>query len=104
DLAAKEIEQLDKQIAAAQVRLAISERELTNHDLQVDSAKEADAFMGDKFTNPELYDWMIGQVSSTYFQSYQLAYDVAKRCEVGYRYELAIPDSSFIQFGYWDSL
>ncbi|HET9788469.1 MAG TPA: hypothetical protein VFP47_15135, partial [Pyrinomonadaceae bacterium] len=39
-----------------------------------------------------------------YFQSYQLAYDVAKRAERAYRYELGLKDSNFIQFGYWDSL
>jgi Tc toxin complex TcA C-terminal TcB-binding domain len=43
-------------------------------------------------------------LSGTYFQSYQLAYDVAKRAERAYRYELGLMDSNFIQFGYWDSL
>ena len=47
---------------------------------------------------------MIGQISGVYFQAYQLAYSVAKQAEQCYRRELAIPDSSFVQFGYWDSL
>jgi len=49
---------------------------------------------------------MVGQISGTYFQSYQLAYDVTKRAEKAYRMELGLKDSdtSFIQFGYWDSL
>jgi hypothetical protein len=47
---------------------------------------------------------MVGQISGIYFQSYQLAYDVAKRAERAYRYELGLKDSNFIQFGYWDSL
>src|SRR6201986_3523205 len=47
---------------------------------------------------------MVGQLSSVYFQGYQLAYDVAKRAERSFRYELGLVDSSFIQFGYWDSL
>ena len=104
DLAAKEIEQMDKQITAAEIRVAIAERELANHDLQIQHAKQNDAFMHDKFTNQELYDWMVGQVSAIYFQSYKLAYDVAKRSERAFRFELALDDSSFIQFGYWDSL
>ena len=57
-----------------------------------------------KFTNQQLYSWMVGQLSGIYFQSYQLAYDVAKRAERTYRYELGLKDSNFIQFGYWDSL
>src|SRR5207248_900786 len=80
-LAIKEIEQVDKQIAAAEIRCAIAEIELNNHNLQVENAKEVEAFMRDKYTNQELYDWMVGQISSIYFQSYQMAYDIAKRVE-----------------------
>jgi hypothetical protein len=104
DLAAKELVQIGKQIAAAEIRLAIAERDLENHDLQIENAKQVDEFMRGKFTNRELYDWMVSQISGIYFQSYQIAYDVAKRAERTYRFELGLEDSSFIQFGYWDSL
>src|ERR1041385_9184556 len=103
-MANKELEQIEKQIAAADIRKAIAENDLRNHDLQVENTKEVDEFMRSKFTNRELYDWMVGQISGIYFQSYQLAYDVAKRAECAYRYELGLKESSFIQFGYWDSL
>jgi len=103
-LASKELEQLDKQIAAAEIRVAIAERELENHKLQVENAKEVDAYMRDKYTNQELYNWMVGQISSIYFQSYQMAYDIAKRAERAFRHELGLSESDFIQFGYWDSL
>jgi len=105
DLATKELKQVEKQIAAAEIRLALSERELENHDLQIENAKEVDEYMrGQKFTNRELYSWMVGQLSGIYFQTYQLAYDVAKRAERAYRHELGLKDSNFIQFGYWDTL
>lgn len=105
DLATKELQQVKKQIAAAEIRLAISEHELQNHDLQIENAKEVDEYMrAQKFTNQQLYSWMVGQLSGIYFQSYQLAYDVAKRAERTFRYELGLRDSNFIQFGYWDSL
>ncbi len=103
-MASKELEQFDKQILAAEIRLAIAELELRNHDLQVENAQEMDALLHDKFTNRELYDWMVSQISGIYFQNYQLTYDLAKRAERAYRYELGLPDSNFIQFGYWDSL
>ena len=104
DLTIKEIEQLDKSIAAAQLRIAIAEKELDNHVLQIDNAKATDEFMRSKYTNHELYQWHIGQISQVYFRSYQLAYDLAKRAERCFRFELGLQDSSFIQFGYWDSL
>jgi hypothetical protein len=102
--AAREIMHIDKQILAAEIRKAITERELDNHKKQIEQAEEIEQFMKDKYTNRELYSWMIGQISSIYFQAYQLAYDVAKRAERTYRHELGLNDSDFIQFGYWDSL
>ncbi len=104
DLATKELLQVEKQIAAAEIRLAISEHELENHDLQIENATEVDEYLRNKFTNQELYSWMVGKLSGIYFQSYQLAYDIAKRAERTFRYELGLSDSNFIQFGYWDSL
>ena len=103
-LANLELDQIDRQISAADFRRQIADQELINHDHQVENANEADTFMRDKYTNRELYNWMIGQISSLYFQGYQLAYDVAKRAERAYRFELGLDDSNFIQFGYWDSL
>ena len=103
-LATKELEQLDKQIASASLKQQISQKELDNHDLQISHSKDIDDFMHSKYTNVELYQWMLGQVSGTYFQSYQLALDLAKRAEHCYRYEIGVDDSEFIQPQYWDSL
>jgi hypothetical protein len=104
NLANQELKQVEKQIAAANIRLAIADLEVKNHDLQTENAKAIDEEMRAKFTNQELYDWMIGQISAVYFQSYQLAYDIAKRAERAFRFELGLEDSNYIQFGYWDSL
>ncbi len=103
-LADKELERIDKQIAAAEIRRAVAQNELDNHTKQIEQARAVDAFMQDKFTNEELYDWMVSQLSAVYFQSYQLAYDLARRAEKAYQHELALPEQSFIDFGYWDSL
>ena len=103
-LANKEIEHIDKQIAAARIRQEIATKELQNHELQVENARAVDEFMRSKFTNRELYDWMVAQTSALYFQAYQLAYDLAKRAERAYQFERGITSSSFVQFGHWDSL
>jgi hypothetical protein len=104
NLATIELEQIDKQLIAAQIRLAVAEQELRNHEQQIDNAREVDQFLRGKFTNQDLYQWMIGQVSGLYFQSYQLAYDLAKRAETCFQFELGLPQSSYVNFGYWDSL
>jgi hypothetical protein len=100
----KEMKHIEKQIDAAKIRSAIVEQELTSHDLQIENTKEVDVFMHDKFTNNQLYSWMVSQISTIYFQSYQMAYDLAKRAEKGFRHEIGDQDAAFIQFGYWDSL
>jgi peptidoglycan hydrolase-like protein with peptidoglycan-binding domain len=104
NLAAREIMQIDKQIVAAEIRREIAEHELQNHRKQMENALEVEEFMRQKYTNRELYSWMVGQMSGVYFQAYQLAYEMAKRTELCFRHELGITESTFIRFGYWDSL
>lgn len=104
DQAKAELQQVEKQILAATVRQSIANQELQNQQLEIDNAQAEDEFMHSKFTNSDLYSWMISQLSTIYFQSYQLAYALAKQAEQTYRYELALSDSSYIKFGYWDSL
>jgi hypothetical protein len=103
-LATREIEQMERQIAAAEIRLAIGERELQNHDTQIQNAREADAYMRDKFSSRELYDWMVAQVSTLYFQSYQLALAAAKRAERSHRFQTGSSDAEIVRAGHWDSL
>jgi peptidoglycan hydrolase-like protein with peptidoglycan-binding domain len=104
NLANKELEQIGQQIIAAKCRLDMANTDKDNQQLQIDNAREDNDFMHSKFTNEDLYSWMIGQIATTYFQSYQLAYDVAKRAERCFRFELGLADSNYIQFGYWDSM
>lgn len=103
ELAQLEQEQLDKQIIAAEIRRAIAEKELENHQRQIEQSKEVQTFYKDKYTNQELYDWMIGEVSRVYFQAYKLAFDMAKKAERAMQFELETEDT-FIEFGYWDGL
>ncbi|MEU5296204.1 neuraminidase-like domain-containing protein [Streptomyces umbrinus] len=103
-MAATELPQIDKQILAAEIRHQIAEQELRHHDKQRENAAAEDEFQRSKFTNKELYDWMVGQLSAVYFQSYQLVFDLAKRAERCFRHELGLSDSNYVRYGYWDSL
>ena len=103
-LASKELDQIDKQILGAQIRLDISNTEVANQELQIENAKAVDDLMHSKFTNIDLFSWMITQISTVYFKSYNLAYATAKKAEQCFRYELGMSDSAYINFGYWSSL
>jgi hypothetical protein len=104
ELAQRELDQIDKQILAAQIRLNIAELDQANHEKQIAHAEETDAFLKSKFTNVQLYSWMVAQISALHYQSYRLAYDLAKKTEQALKHELALEDTNFIQFGHWDSM
>jgi hypothetical protein len=99
-----QIEQAKIQIAGAKLALQIAQQNKTLQQEQVANIQKQIDFLNGKFTSDGLYDWMAGSLSATYFQSYRLAYQLCKQVERGYRFELGIQASSFIQFGYWDSL
>ena len=99
-----ELRQIDKQIIAAEIRLAVAEKEIENHSLQMEQSKKVDDYMRSKFTNAELFDWMVGQLSTVYFQSYQLAYSTAKKAEKCLQHELGSVETNYVKFGYWDNL
>ena len=103
-VADKELRQIDQQIAAQEIRIAVTQRELTAHDRQIENAVAIEEFLRSKYSNENLYNWMLTQVSRVYFQAYKLAYQLAKRAEKTFQFERALASSNFIQFGYWDNL
>jgi hypothetical protein len=100
----RELQQIDRQITAAEIRLAIAEKELETHERQIEQAEAALELLTAKYTNEELFAWMQAQVAGVYFQAYKLAYDLAKRAERAYMRERGVAAPTFVQFGYWDSL
>jgi len=102
--ALRELTQIDKQLAAARLRLAIATKELENHRKQIDNAREVNDFLRDKYTNEALYTWMTGELPGSYFAAYQLALDLARKAERAFRHELYQPDASFVRANGWDSL
>ncbi|MEX2961167.1 neuraminidase-like domain-containing protein [Microbulbifer sp. TYP-18] len=100
----READRLEVEIAAAQIRRAMAEEELRINDREREQAAQAEEYFKVKYTNAQLYDWMLAQVSTTYFQAYQLAFDIAKSAEMALQQELCEPTASFVQFGHWDTL
>jgi hypothetical protein len=101
--AREELQQVDRQLLGAQIRIAVTEKELANHDTQVAQSAEMYDWLKNKYTNGKLYSWMSGQVKSVYKQVFNLAYDMAKRAQVCYEYELGKSSANIIQYGQWDS-
>jgi hypothetical protein len=105
-LALAEMKQLNKQIVATQIRSDIAERELDNHEQQMQNAQEVDDFMRSKFTNQQLFSWLASQIFQVYSSSYNLALDQARRAERAFQYELGVGTevAPYIETNHWDSL
>ncbi len=107
NLAAGEISQIFKQLRGAEIREAIAELELRNHRKQKEHTEEIEHFLNEegtqrtgKKTNKSLYTWMKREVKGLYAQSFQLAFDIAKKAERALQHELGNMDLSYVQFGY----
>ena len=101
-LASAELTQICSQITAAQDRLCIAQKELDIQNAQIANAQAVSDFLTSKYTNAQLYSWMVTQLTTVYTQAYQLAFSLALQAQNAYQYELGSQDT-FIQFGYWDS-
>src|SRR6266702_4601213 len=84
-LANDEIARIDSETIAAQIRQDIATKERDSHTISISETNDVDDFLHSKFTDQELYDWMIGETSTTYFQADQLAYSVARQAEQCFR-------------------
>jgi hypothetical protein len=104
ELLGKERERIEKQIEEVQLKLEISNAELKRHDTAVGNARKVAEYLREKYTNEELYGWMIGQLSSAHFQAYKFAFDTAKLAERALLFEQGDSSTSHIEFSYWDSL
>lgn len=102
--ALKELQQIDKQIIANQIRIDITKKELDNHIEQIGQAKAVDEVMRSKFSNEQLYQWMISQLSGLYFSTYRMALDMARRAERAAQRELGVKPLNIMGNDYWDSL
>jgi hypothetical protein len=103
NLARLDLMQIDKQITAQKIRKEIAEQEIINQQKQIDHTQEVEEVLRSKYSNEQLYQWMSDQLKSLYYQAYSFAYDLAKKAEKVFRFEMGLSTSDFIKFGYWDS-
>ncbi len=108
-LAQDDINQIQCQIVAAQYQQDLAQQEIDLLEKNIEQEKKVAEFYLNKFTNSQLYQWYIGQVSALYFQAYQLAHDIAIQAENAWKFEhIGRKDTSdttdFIKPGYWNSL
>ena len=100
----KEMQQIDKQILANQIRIDITNKELNNHIEQIEQSKAVDEVMRSKFSNEQLYEWMKTELSKLYFNAYRMALEMARKAERAAARELGVKPLNILGNAYWDSL
>ncbi|MEW9555057.1 hemopexin repeat-containing protein [Nonomuraea sp. NPDC050783] len=93
---------LDHQVKTGEIQLANARRELALADRQIAHLDAVTTFMKEKFTGSELYGWMAGRISGLYYQSYTLAYELARSAQRAYHYEKGAAEE-IIRPAYWES-
>ena len=105
-LATREMAAIDAQTATAQAHVAMLQADLQAHNVSIQYGQAVNNFLISKFTNTELYDWMVTQLGGLYKVAYNMAFDLAKRSEAAMLFELADTSNSvpFITYTYGTSL
>ncbi len=105
DTAVLEIDQIEIQLMGAEVQLQVAQYELNIHKKEIENQKQVADFIKNKFSNDQLYQWMISQLSGIYYQTYKMAYDMAKSAEKAFVYERGVKASkvNFVNGMYWNS-
>lgn len=101
--ALRELRQIDKQLLANQIRIALAKLEMQNHETQIEQTEAINTYLREKFTNTDLYEWMASQLSSLHTAAYRMALDMARQAERAAAHELGAPPFKIVGNDYWNS-
>ncbi|ABE54975.1 hypothetical protein Sden_1691 [Shewanella denitrificans OS217] len=105
EMAESEAKQIEQQLLSAKLQRAIAQREQQIHDQEVKNNRSIATFMKNKFSNEKLHQWMTGQLSGLYYQSYKMAHDIAMQAQKAFQFETATSEKevNYVGGSYWDS-
>ncbi len=103
-LAREEIIQIDKQLAAADIRIQIARQELDNHKTQIIESQEVQDFMITKESSYSNYVKVINKLKPIHKNFYDLAMFYARSAEQAYQFERPEKLIDFISYGYDNSI
>lgn len=87
-LARAEIVTLEKQLKVVDIRHKIAQQELLNHEKSIEQQEELNRFYKTQFTNLELYQWMVKEISKLFAQYHHLAFGLLELAHAAYLQEL----------------
>jgi len=100
----KELKSIDKQITTQRIRVSTAEQEIKNHQKALDQSIAVEDFLRSKYTSERLYAWIEATTKTLFQQSYNLAFDLAKRAEKSFNFERPQNRTEFIHMGYLNTV
>jgi hypothetical protein len=105
-IASNEIDQTQKQIIINTIHQEQNEKEQERFEKELERDEEEYEFLCDKFTNKDLHEWLVKQMTKLSKTMCKLTTKVAKMAEKCYHFEIGDTDmgnaKSFISNSYWD--
>lgn len=100
-MAQREIEKSDIEIAIAGIRETIAKEQLRLHGVKQLQAAAEETYLRTKFTNRELFEWLAQQLRGLSKQMFNLAFEAAQAAERCFNFELGLTES-FVRPGQWN--
>jgi hypothetical protein len=104
DVLTIEIQQIERQILAAQRRRGKALKDLDTHQRQIEHAAEVQNFLRDKFTAPQLYLYLQKETAALHRRMYELALDTARQAQHAFNLERGHTTRRFLPDCAWDDL
>ena len=102
-LAELELLNLDRQIAAAQIRVEIASRTLEVHERSIEQAQEILEFDAAKFTSLDRYTSQAGRLHRLHREAFNTALGMARMAERAFQFERGDDTTVGLAGGYWDA-
>lgn len=96
-----EMDVFDEQIAAQQVALSSAQTSLAQATRSREQAHALYAFIKTRATHIGLYQWLLSQMSTLYFQAYDAVLSLCLSTEACWQYEIGDRDTRFISASAW---
>lgn len=104
DLADYDQQQIVQQIDMSNKQLSAAQHQMDQIKKQQAQFQDNLNYFATRFTSQDLYQWMIGQLSATYFQAYDAVTSLCRFAESAWQYELGDFSTRFILPGAWNDL
>ncbi|MHA6195511.1 Tc toxin subunit A-related protein [Pseudomonas wadenswilerensis] len=101
DLAAAELEVIDEQITAQHEAIEMARVQVLSATKAEQQAQDYYRFLKTRNTNADLYQWLLSQLSTFYFQAYDAVVGLCLNGEACWQYEMGDYQTRFIQPNVW---